>query len=477
MTEHIHRRECSLIMKNKSVDLTQGPITRALLLFALPLLGTSVIQQMYSTVDLMFVGNLLGQDASAAVGTCSWPINCLVGFFTGMGVGVGVLVSQAYGGKDFPYVKRIIHTAMGIAIAGSVILMMIGWVFAPAILRLMNTPDEILGLAVTYSRIYFLSMFSIVGFNFSAGILRALGDSRRPMIYQLFGGFANIFGNILFVYFLPFGVAGSAMATLFSQTVAAVLTIRHLCRLPEGYRLRLREIRIESSTLKKIFSVGVPMGVQTTLVSISLTLLQSQINTMGVASMAAYTAYSKLEGLVYFPIWAVGQAVTTFVGQNFGCGQMQRAEKGTRVGLVTGILITLCITLSLTAFSHTVMHLFSSDAAVIDLSSKIVVRLFPLYFIYCFVEIFGGAIRGAGKTAVVMIVSLINMFAVRLLFLYIAMQMFDAVYEVAFIFPATWITTALCISGYYFSGKWKRSWKEKCSQQENILLAKQCRSR
>ena len=280
------------------------------------------------------------------------------------------------------------------------------------------------------------------------------------MIYQLIGGFANILGNTLFIYIFHFGVAGAAMATFLSQTVAAVLTIHRLCRLPEEYRLHLRQIHIESETLKRIFSVGVPVGVQTTVVSLSLVLLQSQINTMGVTSMAAYTSYGKLEGLVYFPMWAVGQAVTTFVGQNLGCGQVRRAEKGTKVGLITGIIITLCITLSLTAASHIVMHLFSSDAEVIELSSKIVVRLFPLYFIYVFVEIFAGAIRGAGKAASVMCITLINMFAIRLLFLYIAMQLFHTVYDVALIFPATWITTALCVSIYYFSGKWKRGWTE-----------------
>ena len=450
-------------MKNKSVDLTQGSITRAMLLFALPLLGTSIIQQMYNTVDLMFVGNLLGQDASAAVGTCSWPINCFVGFFTGMGVGIGVLVSQAYGGKDFPRLKKILHTAMGFSVIGSAVLLLIGWIFAPAILRLMNTPDEILNLAVMYARIYFLSMFSIVGFNFSSGILRALGDSRRPMIYQLLGGFANILGNTLFIYIFHFGVAGAAMATFLSQTVAAVLTIRRLCHLQKEYRLCLREIRIQPHTLKQIFVIGVPVGVQTTVVSLSLVLLQSQINTMGVTSMAAYTSYGKLEGLVYFPMWAVGQAVTTFVGQNLGCGQLRRAEKGTKVGLIMGILITVCITLSLTAGAHVVMRLFSSDAAVIDLSSKIVVRLFPLYFIYVFVEIFAGAIRGAGKAAAIMCITLLNMFAIRLLFLYIAMQIFDTVYDVALIFPATWVTTALCVSIYYFSGKWKRDWSKSIS--------------
>lgn len=448
-------------MKQKNTDLTQGSIAWKLILFALPLLGTSLIQQMYNTVDLMFVGNILGKEASAAVGTCGWPINCLVGFFTGMGVGVGILVAQSYGGKDFKQLKRIIHTAMGLAVAGSIVLLVVGIVFAPSILRLMNTPDEILDLSVTYARIYFLSMFSILGFNFSSGILRALGNSRSPMIYQLFGGFANILGNTLFIYVLDLGVAGAALATFCSQTIAAILTIRHLCKLPEEYRLHIRGMNLKAATLKRIFIVGIPMGIQTTVVSVSLLLLQSQINTMGVTSMAAYTAYSKMESLVYFPMWAVGQAATTFVGQNLGAGQMNRAVKGTRVALLIGILITLAITLPLTYFSDTALRLFSNDADVIALGSQIIIRLFPLYFIYVFVEVLSGTIRGAGKSAPVMVIILINMFAVRLLFLYIAMQLFSTVYEVALIFPATWLTTSLCIGAYYFSGRWKTGWLEK----------------
>ncbi|MGM9618130.1 MATE family efflux transporter [Butyricicoccus sp.] len=448
-------------MKQKNTDLTQGSIGWKLLLFALPLLGSSLIQQLYNTVDLMFVGNLLGKGASAAVGTCGWPINCLVGFFTGMGVGVGVLVSQACGAKDSKKVKQIIHTTMGLVLAGSVILMVIGMTLAPVILRKMNTPEDILELAVTYARIYFLSMFSILGYNFSSGILRALGNSRSPMIYQLLGGIANVFGNALFIYVLDLGVAGAALATFCSQTVAAALTIRHLCRLPEEYRLNLRRITLRMDVLKRIFTVGVPMGVQTTLVSVSLLLLQSQINTMGVTSMAAYTAYSKMESFVYFPMWAVGQATTTFVGQNLGSGQIQRAEKGTKTALLLGIGITVVITLTLTAFSQTALHLFSNEADVIELGSRIIVRLFPLYFIYVFVEVLSGAIRGAGKAAPVMMIILVNMFAVRLVFLYIAMMLFDTVYEVALIFPATWITTALSVGIYYLTGRWKQGWCER----------------
>ena len=447
-------------MKTKNADLTQGPIAWKLILFALPLLGTSLIQQMYNTVDLMFVGNLLGTEASAAVGTCGWPINCLVGFFTGMGAGVGVLISQCFGGKDFKQLKRMIHTAMGLVVVGSAVLLIAGIALTPAILRAMHTPDNILDLAITYARIYFLSMFSIIGFNFSSGILRALGNSRAPMIYQLLGGFANIIGNTIFIYVLNLGVAGAALATFVSQTVAAVLTIRHLCKLPEEYRLHLREIRLMPDILKRIFAVGIPMGVQTTMVSVSLLLLQSQINTMGVTSMAAYTAYSKMESFVYFPMWAVGQAATTFVGQNLGSGQIKRAVKGTRTALLTGILITVAITLTLTYFSDTALLLFSHDADVIALGSQIIVRVFPLYFLYVFVEVLSGAIRGAGKSAPVMLIILINMFAVRLAFLYIAMMLFDTVYEVALIFPATWLTTSLCVSIYYLSGRWKTGWTE-----------------
>ncbi|MDO4175035.1 MAG: MATE family efflux transporter [Eubacteriales bacterium] len=455
-------------MKQKNTDLTQGSISMKLMLFVLPLLGSSLIQQLYNTVDLMFVGNLLGKDASAAVGTCGWPINCLVGFFTGMGVGVGVLVSQAYGGKDFAKVKYIIRNAMGLVLAGSVVLMIIGMAFAPTILRMMNTPENILDMAVVYARIYFLSMFSIIGYNFSAGILRALGNSRSPMIYQLFGGIANVFGNTLFIYVLDMGVAGAALATFCSQTVAAALTIRHLCKLREEYRLELRTITLKLDALKRIFAVGVPMGIQTTLVSVSLLLLQSQINTMGVTSMAAYTAYSKMESFVYLPMWAVGQANTTFVGQNLGNGKIRRAEKGTRTALILGIVITLAITLPLTYFSDTVLRLFSNEGDVIALGSKIIVRLFPLYFLYVFVEVLSGTIRGAGKSAPVMVIILVNMFVVRLIFLAIAMMLFDTVYEVALIFPATWLTTAISVGTYYLTGRWKKDWIE---TEEHAVLS------
>ena len=445
-------------MGKKTNDLTQGSIGWKLLFFALPLLGSSLIQQLYNTVDLMFVGNILGKEASAAVGTCGWPINCLVGFFTGMGVGVGVLVAQAFGGKNAKQVKRIIHTAMGLVLAGSALLIAVGIALTPHVLRFMNTPENIMPLAVTYARIYFLSMFSILGYNFSSGILRALGNSRSPMIYQLIGGFANVLGNTLFIYVLDLGVAGAALATFCSQTVAALLTISHLRKLPPEYRLHLRGIRMEGEILKNILTVGIPMGVQTTLVSVSLMMLQSQINTMGVTSMAAYTAYSKMESFVYLPMWAVGQATTTFVGQNLGNGQIDRAEKGTRTALLLGIGITLCISLTLTVFSTTALRMFTREADVIELGSKIIVRLFPMYFLYVFVEVFSGAIRGAGKPAQVMLIILINMFAIRLGFLYIAMQLFDTVYEVALIFVATWITTALSVGIYYKLGSWKKPW-------------------
>ncbi|MEE1229400.1 MAG: MATE family efflux transporter [Lachnospiraceae bacterium] len=448
--------------KNKSdttTDLTRGPILSKLLLFAIPLLGTSLIQQLYNTVDIMFVGNILGKDASAAVGTCGWPINCLVGFFTGMGVGVGILVSQSFGADDLKDVRRVIHNAMGLVASGSIFLMILGMIFTPLILRLMNTPEEILGMAVTYSRIYFLSMFSILGYNFSSGILRALGDSKSPMIYQLLGGIANIFGNTLFIYILKLGVAGAALSTFLSMTVAALLTIRHLMKLPTEYRYHIKDTTLELSVITRIIKIGVPMGVQTTLISVSLLLLQSGINTMGVASMAAYTSYGKLESMIYFPMWAVAQAVTTFVGQNLGSGQMDRVKKGTLIGLIIAITITLFIGFSITAFSRQFIRLFSNDKEVIELGSHIVRNLFPLYFIYAIVEVMSATMRGAGKSGQVMVVTTLNMFGVRIVALYVAMKLFTTVYDVCLIFPFTWITTTTSILILYFTGGWKKGWE------------------
>lgn len=444
-------------MKEKNVDLTKGSIASGLFIFALPLLGSSLIQQMYNTVDLIFVGNILGKEASAAVGSTSLLTICIIGFFNGMGVGVGVITAHFFGGRQREDVKDTIHTAAALTLILSVVVTVFGWVTCPVFLHWMNVPDNVMGLALTYIRIYFIGLFSIVSYNTSAGVVRALGNSRSPMVYQLVGGIINVFGDAFFMYVMHMGIAGAALATICSQTVAAVLTIRYLCRLPEDLRLEWRKIRVKPVLAKKIFVIAIPEAIRSMMITLANIIVQSQINMLGVESMAAYAAYCKAEGFLYLPQWAVGQANTTFVSQNLGAGQVKRAEKSTRTALVMGIAITLAISGLVLLFPSQVFRMFSNEPDVISLGVKIAQTTFGFYFLYAIVEVLSGAIRGAGKSTPPMVVALVNMCGVRLIALKIALMYLHTVNGIAIVFPITWVTTALSIAVYYFSGRWKKN--------------------
>lgn len=443
-------------MKHTPNDLVEGSISKGLFLFALPLLGSSMIQQLYNTVDLMFVGNILGKEAAAAVGCTSLLTICIIGFFSGLGVGVGVITSQFFGASRFNGVQKTISTGAGLTILLSIATVLFGWFFSPALLRLMNTPEAIMALSVTYIRIYFLGVFSIVSYNMSAGVLRALGNSRSPMIYQLIGGVINIFANAFFMMVLKLGIAGAAYATILSQSVAAFLTIAHLCRLPSEYRLNITNIRIDWFLTKRICMIAIPEAIRSTLITFANIIVQSQINTLGVESMAAYAAYCKVEGFLYLPQWAIGQANTTFVGQNFGAGKMKRMEQSTKIALGMGMGITMIISLLILSFPAQVFGWFSSDPNVVALSVKIGQTTFMFYFLYAIVEVLSGAIRGTGKSLPPMIVSLVNMCGVRLIVLHIVLQYVHTINGIAVVFPITWLTTALSIGIYYLTGKWKK---------------------
>jgi len=442
-------------MRQKNHDLTQGSILKGLSLFALPLLGSCLIQQMYNTVDLIFVGNLLGKEASAAVGSTSLLTMCIIGFFNGLGVGVGVVTSHFYGAKQTKDVKDTIHTATALTIILSILSIVFGWLLCPLFLRWINIPANIMTLALTYIRIYILGIFSVVSYNVSAGVLRALGNSRTPMIYQLIGGCVNILADAFFLYILKFGITGVALATLLSESVAAILTVRSLCKLPEDYRLEFKKIRIIPALAKKIFIIAIPEAIRSMLITLANLTVQSQINVLGVDSMAAYAAYCKTEGFLYLPQWAIGQANTTFVGQNLGAGKSKRAEKSTRVALVMGIVITIVISGFILIFPYQVFRLFSNEPDIISLGVKIGKMTFGFYWLYAIVEILSGAIRGAGKSTPPMIVSLINMCGVRLIALKIALQFIHTVDGIAIVFPITWVTTSLSIGLYYYFGHWK----------------------
>lgn len=435
-------------------SMTEGPIVKQLILFALPLLATSLIQQLYNTVDLIFVGQLLGKEAAAAVGASSLLVACMVGFFTGISVGTGVVAAKCFGGERFADLHKTIHTAIGIAIFGGAVLTALGIIFAPIFLRWLNTPEDILALATSYIRIYFLSLISLIIYNFSAGILRALGNSKAPMMYQLIGGLSNVAANTIFIWLLDMGVQGAAIATVISQSVAMVLAVRHLMNLPGEYQFQFRKIHVDLSKAKEILAIGIPSGIQAMVITLSNLILQAYINRLGVNDIAAFTAYFKVELFIYLPIIAFGQAATTFTGQNIGAKKLDRVKRGLKAGILVGLLTTVALSATMLMLSDQAFGLFVPEPEVIAIGGQIIAVTFPLYFLYLIMEVLSSTIRGAGKALPPMIIILTCVCGLRILLLTLFGSQLETASDIAVIYPITWAATALSMFIYYKKENW-----------------------
>lgn len=446
-------------MKNNSHTLTKGSVGKGILLFALPLLGSSLIQQLYSTVDLIFVGQLLGTKASAAIGASGLIVTCMIGFFNGMAVGTNVFAARHYGARRFEQLKKLIQTIFWTGIIGGFLLTVIGLVLSPVFLTWMGTPESIFPLAVRYLRIYMASMISVVSYNLLSGVLRALGDSRTPMLYQFFGGIINVFADFIFLYVFHMGVEGTAFATLFSQTFAAIGVMIHLYRLKEPYALRLRFSDCSLKEFTDILKVGVPAGVQSIIITLSNIIIQSQINTLGVTSVASFTVYFRVELIIYLPIVALGQAVVSFIGQNYGAGNWERIKKGNRLCIFGGSLITFAACILLIIAMPVILNVFTKDAAVAAQTLEIVKVTFPFYFFYTVLECFSSNLRGFGKAFLPMIVTVISFCGFRIVALFALMAKNPSPDKVALSYPISWGIAAAAMAILYVRNNRNRSRK------------------
>lgn len=446
-------------MKNNSHTLTKGSVGKGILLFALPLLGSSLIQQLYSTVDLIFVGQLLGTKASAAIGASGLIVTCMIGFFNGMAVGTNVFAARHYGARRFEQLKKLMQTIFWTGIIGGFLLTVIGLVLSPVFLTWMGTPESIFPLAVRYLRIYMASMISVVSYNLLSGVLRALGDSRTPMLYQFFGGIINVFADFIFLYVFHMGVEGTAFATLFSQTFAAVGVMIHLYRLKEPYALRLRFSDCSLKEFTDILKVGVPAGVQSIIITLSNIIIQSQINTLGVTSVASFTVYFRVELIIYLPIVALGQAVVSFIGQNYGAGNWERIKKGNRLCIFGGSLITFAACILLIIAMPVILNVFTKDAAVAAQTLEIVKVTFPFYFFYTVLECFSSNLRGFGKAFLPMIVTVISFCGFRIIALFALMAKNPSPDKVALSYPISWGIAAAAMAMLYVRNNRNRSRK------------------
>ncbi len=447
-------------MKKENVSLngiTEGIIWKQLLMFFFPILLGTFFQQLYNTTDAVVVGNFVGKEALAAVGGSTGTlINLLVGFFVGLSSGATVIISQYYGGQFREGVQRSVHTAFALSIVGGGVIMILGLSFSEVALRAMGTPSDILDNSLTYIRVYFCGTIPSLIYNMGSGILRAIGDSKRPLYFLMASCLANIVLDLLFVVVFQMGILGVAIATVLSQVISAVLVILVLTRAEDSYRLEIREIRFNGTILKRIVTIGIPAGLQSVMYSVSNVLIQSSVNSFGTDTVAAWTAYGKIDGLFWMIMGAFGVSIMTFVGQNFGAQKYDRIRKSVRICLVMAFSIAIFMSVALYFGGQYVYMLFTNDTEVIKRGMEILQLLVPCYATYVCIEILSGAIRGTGDAVVPMLMTCVGVCVLRVVWIFSAVPVWHTIQTVVFSYPLTWSITSLLFVGYYLQGGWLR---------------------
>lgn len=435
-------------------NVTEGVIWKQLLTFFFPILLGTFFQQLYNTVDTIVVGRFVGTEALAAVGAAAPLINLLNGFFIGLSSGATVLISQFFGASDRKGVRNALHTGIAFSLVLGFTIMALGVVAGPQILRLIKTPESCLHDAVTYTRIYFLGAAASMLYNMGSGILRAMGDSRRPTLFLIITCFVNIFLDILFVMVFRMGIAGAAWATILAQGISAVLVLMVLVRLPEDIGLRLSGIRLEWGLLKRILYIGVPAGLQFITFDLSNLLIQSGINTFGAATVAAFTAYGKADGLTWMVSGAFGVSITTFVGQNYGAQKYDRIRKGVRVCLGMSILLLGTLSALEICFRQGILGIFTVDPEVVRLGAYLMLWTVPFNVILMPMEIFGGAMRGTGYSFVPTAITSVCICLFRVVWLMVVVSRFHTLEMLLLCYPISWVLTAIVFSITYLRGNW-----------------------
>lgn len=441
-------------IKNQVNAITEGVIWKQLLLFFFPILLGTFFQQMYNTVDTIVVGRFVGTDALAAVGASGPLINLFIGFFVGLSSGATVILSQRYGAQDDEGVSQAVHTGTALALVGGVIITALGLVTTPWVLRIIGTPENVFGDAVMYTCIYFSGTLASVLYNMGSGILRALGDSKRPMVYLIICCVANIVLDLLFVVGFKMGVAGAGWATVLSQVISAVLVLSAMMRMEGPSRLIIKKIRFERTTLKGIIRIGIPAGLQSVMYNVSNLIIQSGINSFGSVTMAAWTAHGKMDAVVWMISGAFAVAITTFVGQNFGAQKYDRVRKSVRVCLTMSIVSIGLLSVLLITFSRYLLGIFSGDAAVIQEGIKIVSYITPFYVLYMPIEIFSGTMRGTGDSLIPTLITCVGVCVLRVLWVVLVVSRWHTVLMLALAYAVTWGITSIVFTVYYLQGGW-----------------------
>lgn len=439
----------------KNLDLTQGVIWKQLLLFLLPIAVGTLFQQLYSTVDAVIVGQFVGSNALAAVGGSAAMITQLVvGVFTGLASGATVVIAHGYGAEDQTKLTRAVHTAIAFSVVAGAIITVVGILITPNALIWTKNPQEIMGDSILYLRLYFIGTIPMLVFNMGSGILRAVGDSRRPLYYLVVCCLLNIVLDLVFVAGFHMGVAGAAVATTLANLVSALLILGQLARSTEGYRLVVRNIRIHGATLVHILGIGVPAAIESAMYAVSNLLIQVPINELGTDSVAAWSATSKVDGIYWSLIISFGVAIMAFVGQNYGAGKYDRMKASVRVCLGIALVMTVVLSVLLLVFAKYCFRIFTDNPQVIHYATQVVSYFVPFYFIWTFIEVIANALRGAGDALVPMLISVGGICGFRILWIVLVVPHWSSLLSISICYPISWLITAVILIIYYRKGRW-----------------------
>ena len=441
-------------MKGNTQDLTKGSIVKAIILFSVPLLIGNLFQQLYNAVDSYVVGNYVGKVALAAVGASTPIINMLIGFFMGISTGAGVVIAQFFGADDLSKMKKAIHNSIALTLVIGVVLTVVGLVFNDPILKAIGVPSDVFSEASTYLSIYFWSLIFVMIYNMGSGILRSVGDSKRPLYFLIFSSVINIVLDFLFVKNFGFGVAGAGYATLIAQAISAIMVMYVLMKTEDSYKVVLKDIKFDKEILLKIIKIGLPTGFQQSIVSLSNVIVQSYINVYGASVIAGYSVTIKIDGFVNLPLQAFNMAITTFVGQNIGAKQYNRVKKGAYITTFLAMVTIGFFVVIMYFFGRDFIALFNQEKDVIDAGRLMQLTFLPFYIFLPINQVINGVLRGAGRSAVPMYVMIFSFVFLRQIYLFLVTKVTSDVVYVFLGWPTTWVVCSLIFIVYFFKVQW-----------------------
>ena len=448
-------------MDGSTMDMTRGKPWRLITAFAIPVLLSQVFQQLYNTADALIVGRFLGDEALAAVSSSGTLIFLIISFFTGMSMGASVTISRYFGAGDYARVSRAIHTNVLLALLCGIVLTVFGVALTPTFLRWMGTDPDVLPEAISYFRYYFFGILAVVMYNTCKGIMNALGDSCRPLYYLILSSLVNIVLDLLFIAVFHWGVWSAAAATTISQAVSMVLCLIHLTKKGTIYQVRLRDLRLDREMLGQIFRYGLPSGVQNSVIGFANVIVQSNINSFGKLAMAAYGAYSKLEGFAFLPVTSFTMALTTYVSQNLGAGEYDRAKKGSRFGIITSLLLAELIGVLMYLFAPQLTAIFTETPEVIALGVEQARTISLFYCLLAFSHAVASVCRGAGKAFVPMTIMLVFWCVVRITYITTVMHFVHDIQYIYWAYPITWSLSSVVYLIYYHFSDWVHGFEKK----------------